>query len=248
VRAATVQEIKQTARGLLVEQGPEALTLRAIAREMGMTAPALYRYFDSHEILVRQLVADIFGELTSALRAVADSAAQRPATSGSGSKGTVIIVAVCREFRRWALDHTAEYALLFGTPIRGRRDRLDEITDRPGRTFARVFFGLFTELWRHHQFAVPAPDEIDAGLRDQLERFRDDLSAGLPAIAELPVGAMLIFLRCWTRLYGAVTMEAFGHLKFALDDASAMFEYTLSEMTGWLGMTYPPRQSSAPAG
>ena len=52
VRDATVAEIKATARTLLVAEGPEALTLRAIARAMGMTAPALYRYFDSHEALV----------------------------------------------------------------------------------------------------------------------------------------------------------------------------------------------------
>ena len=52
MRAATAQEIKQTARRLLVDQGPEAVTLRAIAREIGMTAPALYRYFGSHEELL----------------------------------------------------------------------------------------------------------------------------------------------------------------------------------------------------
>ena len=60
VRAETTGEIKQTARQILVEQGPEAVTLRAIAREMGMTAPALYRYFGSHEDLIRHVVGDIF--------------------------------------------------------------------------------------------------------------------------------------------------------------------------------------------
>src|SRR6266705_2277028 len=63
VRAATSQEIVQTARRLLVEQGIAAVSLRAIAREMGMTAPALYRYYDSHEELLRHVVADIFNEL-----------------------------------------------------------------------------------------------------------------------------------------------------------------------------------------
>jgi hypothetical protein len=45
---------------------------------------------------------------------------------------------------------------------------------------------------------------------------------------------------CWTRLYGAVTLEAFDHLRFALDDAEPMFEYTLAEMATPLGLTYPP--------
>ena len=53
VRAATTGEIKETARQILVAEGPGAVSLREIAREMGMTAPALYRYFGSHEDLLR---------------------------------------------------------------------------------------------------------------------------------------------------------------------------------------------------
>ena len=63
LRAATIEEIIQTARQLLVKNGPEAVSLRAIAREMGMTAPGLYRYFGSHEELVRHVCASIFTEL-----------------------------------------------------------------------------------------------------------------------------------------------------------------------------------------
>ena len=59
---------------------------------------------------------------------------------------------------------------------------------------------------------------------------------------------MLAFLRCWTRLYGAVTLEAFGHLRFALDDASPMFEYTLAELATPLGLTYPPPGTGQPPG
>src|SRR6201982_4275518 len=63
LRAATIDEIIQTARQLLVKDGPEAVSLRAIAREMGMTAPGLYRYFGSHEELLRHLCAGLFTEL-----------------------------------------------------------------------------------------------------------------------------------------------------------------------------------------
>src|SRR6266487_3840205 len=77
VRAATSQEIVQTARRLLVEQGIAAVSLRAIAREMGMTAPALYRYYESHEELLRHLVAEIFTELADYLHAEIRAAARR---------------------------------------------------------------------------------------------------------------------------------------------------------------------------
>src|SRR5580693_10075321 len=74
VRAATTQEILQTARQLLVDQGASAISLWAIAREMGMTAPALYRYFSSHEELLRHVVGDIFTELSSHVRDAVDHA------------------------------------------------------------------------------------------------------------------------------------------------------------------------------
>src|SRR5215469_15896464 len=76
VRAATTQEIIETARRLLVEQGVTAVSLRAIAREMGMTAPALYRYFDSHEELLRHVVANIFTEIADHVRGAIKAAAE----------------------------------------------------------------------------------------------------------------------------------------------------------------------------
>src|SRR5688572_16321262 len=72
-RDATTAEIKATARRLLVEEGPAALTLRAIAREMGMTAPALYRYFGSHEEIVGGLCWDVLAEITATLEQARDT-------------------------------------------------------------------------------------------------------------------------------------------------------------------------------
>src|SRR5215212_11269202 len=107
VRADTVREIKQTARRVLVEQGVDGLALRAVAREMGMTAPALYRYFDSREHLVEHVVADLYDELTGVLEAARDDA--RPATA------PIQLLACSRAFRRWATTHHAEFGLLFGS-------------------------------------------------------------------------------------------------------------------------------------
>jgi len=242
VRAATLEEIKQTARRLLIQQGTDALTLRAIAREMGMTAPGLYRYFGSREELVKHVIADMFIELTADLQAAIGAAGAAAAGQGEVPQLTAKMIAACREFRRWALGHKAEYSLLFGTPLLSIED-CDDIVDECGRRFAATFFALFFELWQRHPFPVLATHEIDPGLRAQLERYRDRLGAGLTE-ADMPAGTMLAFLRCWTRLYGAVTLEAFDHLKFALDDATPMFEYTLSELAGSLGLTYEP--GSAP--
>src|SRR3954465_3777989 len=107
VRAETAREIKDTARRVLVEHGPDGLALRAIAREMGMTAPGLYRYFTSREDLIEHVVAGLYDELVAELEVARDAA--RPATA------PVQLLAASRAFRRWATSHHREFGLLFGS-------------------------------------------------------------------------------------------------------------------------------------
>ncbi len=234
LRAATTEEIIQTARQLLVKDGPEAVSLRAIAREMGMTAPGLYRYFGSHEELIRHVIAGIFTELGGDIhRAIEAAAPTAQAADDMAVKMTVKMVAACREFRRWALSHAAEFGLLFGVPLPGLDDGRYDIADECALAFAGTFFTLFLELWNAAPFPVPAAEDIDPGLRDQLGRYRDALDA------DMPLGAVLTFLRCWTVLYGAVAMEVFGHLSFALQDAAPMFELTLGDLASLVGLRYP---------
>ena len=234
LRAATSEEIIQTARRLLVQSGPEAVTLRAIAREMGMTAPGLYRYFDSHEELLRHVCADIFTELGEGIRQAIEAAAvPAGAADQVTAKLTVKMVAACREFRRWSLSHQAEFGLLFGVPLPGLDDGRYDIADECALAFAGTFFTLFLELWTRVPFPVPDAVDIDPGLRDQLGRYRDLLGS------DIPVGAVLTFLRCWTVLYGAVAMEVFGHMRFALSDPAPMFEITLGDLAALIGLRYP---------
>jgi len=240
VRAATAQEIKDTARRLLIQQGRDAATLRAIAGEMGMTAPALYRYFGNREELIKHVIADIFSELADDLQAAIKAAGAAAAGAGHIPELTAKMAAACQEFRRWALGHKEEYSLLFGRPLPGVDER-DEIIDQCGRKFGGTFFTLFLELWQRNPFPVPEREEIDPGLREQLELYRDRIGGIGLSEAELPVGAMLTFLRCWIKLYGAVTLEVFDHLRFALDDPAPLFDYTLAEMATQLGLEYQPQ-------
>jgi AcrR family transcriptional regulator len=238
-RAATTEEIIQTARQLLVTTGPDAITLRAIAREMGMTAPGLYRYFDNREELVRHICANIFTELGSDIHHAIQAAVPPPGLhpDPDTAKLTVKMIAACREFRRWALNHQAEFSLLFGVPLPGLDDGRYDVADECALAFAGTFFTLFLELWQVLRFPVPAAEEIDPGLLGQLTRYRDLLGTDIPA------GAVLTFLRCWTVLYGAVAMEVFGHMRFALEDPAPMFELTLADLAALVGLQYPPRSS-----
>jgi hypothetical protein len=149
------------------------------------------------------------------------------------AKLTVKMVAACREFRRWALTHKDEFGLVFGVPLPGLDDGRYDIADECALAFAGTFFTLFLELWRKVPFGVPADEQIDPGLRDQLDRYRDALGSSIP------LGAVMTFLRCWTVLYGAVAMEVFGHMRFALDDPAPMFEITLGDLATLVGLRYP---------
>jgi len=240
LRAATSEEIIQTARRLLVDSGPDAVTLRAIAREMGMTAPGLYRYFDNRDELVRHICASIFTELGSDIGQAIQGATTAGEPADQATKLTVKMVAACQEFRRWSLNHRAEFSLLFGVPLPGLDDGRYDIADECALAFAGTFFTLFLELWSTAPFPVPEAADIDPGLRGQLSRYRDALGT------DIPVGAVLTFLRCWTVLYGAVAMEVFGHMSFALDDPAPMFEIILGDLAALVGMRYPlPAQAGA---
>ena len=222
VRAATVQEIKDVARRQLVTDGQAAVSLRAIAREMGMTAPALYRYFPSFDHLVRSLVGDLFGEACTAME---DARDLLPGDDADGR-----LIAVCRTFRAWAVGHRAEFGLLFGAPVGGGTE-LMPATQAGGARFNAIFFGLFADVWRKHSFPAPATDDLDPRLVQQLTAFRQ--SSG----ETLPLGVLAVILSAWARIYGLVSLEVFNHLRFALTDGETFFEEQLRDLALQLGLS-----------
>jgi AcrR family transcriptional regulator len=228
LRAATVDEIKQVARRLLVQDGVAAVTLRAIAREMGMTAPGLYRYFASHDELLIQLCADLYHEVAGEMEAARDRCPPGHAATR--------LLAVSRAFRTWSVAHPAEFSLIFGSPVPTsvHEHDLDTEPHVAGERFAGVFVGIFAEIWAVRPFPIAAPDELDPDLRRQLDDYLGRLGA------DLPVGAAQVFLSCWVRLYGLVTLEVFGHLHFALTDVGPMFEAELARAAADLGVDYAP--------
>jgi len=110
-RKATYQEILETARQQIKSSGAAALSLRAIAREMRMTAPALYRYFDNRDALVTALIALGYRSLGKALFEALDTI--------TGDDPTIELMAVGMAYRRWGIENPELYTLIFGTPIPG---------------------------------------------------------------------------------------------------------------------------------
>lgn len=228
LRAATEQDIRTQARGLLVREGQEAVTLRAIARELGITAPALYRYYDSREDLLSKLgddiCADLSAELDEALRTVADDHVTK-------------VFAVCRRFRQWALAHPREFTLVFATP----RAEYPGTASSGNDEFGRVFLGVVGPLMAEGAArTVPAqmPEEALADLADSrrsLEAAFDREGIEMPPEALRP-DAVYFLLRWWARLYGQVALEVFGRFPFDVKQADRLFESMLTELARDAGL------------
>lgn len=228
IRAATELEIRQHARTLLVQQGRDAVTLRAIARELGITAPALYRYYDSREDLLRQLCDDVCADLASDLN--------RQLEEVGADDYMAKVFVVCRGFRGWALAHPQEFTLVFATPAEETGG-----PDRPkGDQFASVFLRIVAPLMSE----VPAdsqtravPFELEPDLARNHELLASAFSTeGLDVPPEVLGPEVVYFLlKWWVRIYGHVALEVFGRFPFALSGADRIFESLLNELAHDIG-------------
>ncbi len=230
LRAETERDIRRQARALLVNHGREAVTLRAIAREVGITAPALYRYYDSREDLLRHLCDDICVDLEAELYA-----ALAPLGDDAGPEQ---VYAVCRGFRRWALAHPQEFALVFASTE--STIGAHGAAEKPvGEEFGKVFLEVASRLIAKH----PHPRSIEGGPADPPEVLHADLRAFQQVLIEtvtargidvdeesLHLGAIFHILQAWVRLYGHVALEVFGRFPFAVSDPEPMFDAMLESI------------------
>ncbi|GAB3401317.1 TetR/AcrR family transcriptional regulator [Flindersiella endophytica] len=220
-RDATFDAIKQTARRLLVADGADAVRLRAIARELGLTAPALYRYVGSHEELMDLVVTEIYDDLIGSIERAADQGG----TKADGDQALRRLGMAAWTFRRWAHQHPREFGMVFANPIPAADSGLPvPPPGSPRYRFAAVFAAIFTDLWEQRPFRVPDETDLPATLVEELRRNTAELLPGLP------VGARYVFLWCWSRIYGAVCLEVFGHLQWAVSDGERLYEQLMLEL------------------
>ncbi len=223
-RESTLLEIRREGRRRLVSEGEAGVTLRPIARALGLTAPALYRYYASRDDLLLDLIADLYAELTEGM----ERASAGPLPQDLAAR----TVAVTWEFRRWARANPREFQLVFATPVGTGEDNRTERLDACGQRFGRVYQTLFAEIWQRAPFPIPADDDLDPRLRAQLATWAADND--IP----LPLGALAMFLACWVRIYGLISLEVFGHLGFALEDVTPMYDAMMAELGARLGLPW----------
>ncbi|WP_329069717.1 TetR/AcrR family transcriptional regulator [Amycolatopsis sp. NBC_01480] len=232
-RAATEQDIRRTARKLLVDDGPDAVTLRAIARELGITAPALYRYYESRDDLVENLRLDVCADLAAEL---AVDIAELP------DDGMLQLFAICKGFRRWALTHTKEFTLVFASPTGGVGTTAGSALHRLDEPFGRIFLAAAGQVLAIHDLVMPPNDVVPPELRDDLTAFQGELLAVLAesgrAIApeKLDLGLTYLMIQFWARLYGHVTLEVFGNYPIPVSKPDVLFEAMLADLARDVGL------------
>lgn len=215
-RAAASQEILDAAERHIVENGPAALSLRAIARDLGMTVQALYHYFPSWSDLVTALITKTYDDMADAVQAAVDTAADEPAPSR--------VLVATEAYRRWAVSHPERFQLLYGTPLRKYAAPANGPTTqamiRMSRIFQREMFDGFTTAQLE---AADAP-ALSPALRAQLEHLPPQ---GLGA---LPPPATALLLSAWGHMHGLVVLEVFGHTSFLGEHQSEIFRMGVRNM------------------
>jgi len=201
LRAQTREEAKAAALRQIAEAGPHSLSLNAIGRELGMSGPALYRYFAGRDELLTELISDGYHDLADAVEAAGEAAA--------GAEPAERIRVLCRAYREWAIAQPHRYLLLFGTPVPGYAAPAHTV-EAASRTL-----GAFLE-----PIAALRPDSRAAALEEQFaaglaDRDPDHAWSG-PALRLGVTG--------WTRMHGVVSLEVEGHFTLMGFDPGLLFE------------------------
>ncbi|MEU8900014.1 TetR/AcrR family transcriptional regulator [Nocardia sp. NPDC048505] len=222
LRAEATREIKAIAQRLLAESGPDAVTLRAIAREMGMTAGALYGYFATRDDLITTLISDVYTELVDRVEAARDAV---PAADPAGR-----VLAWGTTVREWAVANPAGFRLIYGDPVLGYQPppggpaRAAELRACDG------LVGLVAAAWPQ---AAATQTFADTTWSD----FDPDLVAHVRAdFPDLPPSALGLALRMWGRMHGLVALEIYGHLRPQSQDPARLYHAEMLDLVRSLGL------------
>lgn len=219
LRASTIDEIKAAALSQIAESGGPSLSLRGVAREIGMSPAGLYRYYDGRDALLTDLIADAYNDLADAVEA--------GIASGGGTPSEKFVAGI-HGYRTWAITFPNRFLLIFGTPIPGYAAPADGPTVEANRRMGEALFGIGIQAWRAGQMSVPALG------RDVTESERE-LAAQIDP--DLPVELVPAMLGTWAHFHGVVTLEVLHQFNWMYGaDARVFLEGEIERLLTSLGV------------
>lgn len=223
----TTEQIKAVARRQMAERGTAGLSLRAIARDLGITAPAIYNYFPRLDDLITALIVDAFTALAESVEAAGATARGQ----GAGLSGQ--LAASVRAYRTWAVTHPTDFQLIYGNPIPGYVAPAALTAPLASRPFNELV-GLLQLAWSQGRLTVPAAYAvIPPPVAEHAADFRR--AAGL----EFPDAVLCLLASGWARIHGQVLLELFHHSQPLIGDPAEFYELELRAYLSLLGLPPP---------
>lgn len=218
-RAETTEEIKRIAREHLAAEGPN-LSLRAVARDLGVVSSAVYRYFASRDELLTALIIDGYASMGEAVER-AEAAVPRRDLPGRWR-------ALCAAVRDWSRDRPHEYALLYGSPVPGYAAPQETIAQaqRP----LTVAMDILRDGVARGIVPVPA-DRLPRAVRTDVEQIRT-----IAGFEHVPPTVLARAMTAWALLFGTISFELFGRYGNGVLDLDAYFEHQVRVMARYLGL------------
>ena len=217
VRAEMIEEIKAVARHQLTIDGAN-LSLRAVARDIGMASSAVYRYFASRDELLTALIIDAYD-------AVGEAAERAAAEAASPLEKWV---AAGHAVREWAVENRHEWALIYGSPVPGYSAPRDTVEPA-----SRIMLLLGAVLAEAHRTGVMAERAPLTG------RFGEELTAVAgPFFPDVAARVIADTVAAFSQICGAISFELFGQLNNVVeDDRRGFFDYQLRAAASLAGLT-----------
>lgn len=206
-RAQLLDDVGRVARAHLAEHGAAALSVRAIARDLGLASSALYRYYPSRDALLTRLIVESYDALGQAVEQ-AEAAVDRTDLAGR-------YVAICHAVRDWALANPQEYALIYGSPVPGYAAPDDTID--PAIRVARTLIRLAADI-------EPTSDMIRSTTTRTAALDTQLLGAGAVADVDVDPDVLVVGVGLWAQLFGLVSFELFGTFHNSFDPADDLFD------------------------
>jgi AcrR family transcriptional regulator len=220
VRAEMTNEIKVIARRHLAVDGAN-LSLRAVARDLGVVSSALYRYFASRDELLTALILDAYDSLGEAVEQ-ADAAVNRADLLGRWLASTHAV-------RSWALARPTEYALIYGSPVPGYHAPTDTV--EPANRPIRVIVAILSDGVASGALHSAPGERLPREVRADFTQIREAIAPTVPDTL------MARGVTAWIQLFGTVSFELFGRFTNAVTDLDAFFDHQMRTMATHLGLT-----------
>ncbi|GGR66148.1 TetR/AcrR family transcriptional regulator [Streptomyces roseolus] len=224
LRAEAAQEIKAIALKHMAENGTAAVSLRAIAREMGMTAGAIYSYYDTRDALIAALVADVYNSLAHALEEAVAAAPEGPVGQ---------VMAYGQAYRNWAVANPQEFRLVYGDPVPDYQAPVRGPAAEAEHRACTALTGVVVAAWPWAR-RLHADESYDWD--DYDPEFVRTVRSAFP---DLHPSAVALAMRLWGRLHGLVSLEIYGHLRPQVQDPARLYQAELVDLTHLLGLTAP---------